>query len=91
MATLTLIIPDDEVDRVVNTFAAYHAYQDKVSNPDYDPANPESEETIDNPKSKIQFLKWHIIKFVKEAVRAQENSAAILAAKSAVADVEGME
>lgn len=91
MASITFTIPDDQTDRVINTFATYHAYQDTVANPGHNPADPESEETIPNPMSKAQFLKAKIVKFVLDAVRAQEQSVAILAAKAAVVDVPGVE
>lgn len=91
MATVSFSIPDPEVDRVVNAFADYYAYQAAVPNPDHDPSDPESPETVPNPLNKTQFLKQRVIGFVKEAVRNQERSVAILAAKGTVDDVEGLE
>lgn len=74
MASVTLTLPDAELTRILDGFAAQHKYQDTVPNPDYDPDDPAETDppTIPNPQNKAQFLKKKIIQFVKESVRAQE-------------------
>ncbi len=77
MASITFTIPAGEATRVLDAFAAYHNYQDNVSNPAYDPdVDPPELQTIANPQTKAQFTKSKIIDFVKESVKAEEARAA---------------
>ena len=93
MSSLTITIPDELDARVVSAYAAHYAYQATVSNPAHDPggSTPEEPATIDNPQGKAAFLKAGVVKHIRDAVRAQEQSVASLAARDAVEDVVGIE
>jgi phenylalanyl-tRNA synthetase beta subunit len=90
MATITLTIPDESLDRVRDKFAAYRGYQEMVTNPDYDPQDAQSQKLIENPVTKTQFLRAELVSFIRRSVRGQEESDAAIAARSSVQDVEGI-
>lgn len=85
MATVTITIPDTEVDRTLDGFTAHHKYSLTVANPDYDPVvDDESLATIPNPESKVQFVKREIVEFVKASVKAEETRSTLEAARGAM-------
>lgn len=79
MATVSITIPDDQLDRVAEAFADYHAYQSMVPDP---PGAP-----IPNPETKRQFMRARVIDYIRETVRAQETIAAAAIAQLSVTDV----
>lgn len=92
MSSITITIPDEFTNRVITGYCAHYAYRETIPNPDYAPDTaPAEPETIDNPQSKMEFIKAGLIQHVREAVRAAEHSSAVIAAKATVVDVEGME
>lgn len=70
MATITLNIPDAQLNRVVNGLATLYGYQATVN------GEP-------NPQTKAQFAKAQILRFVKESVKAVEANADAEAARTA--------
>ena len=77
MATITINIPVDKEDWVLDGFAIRFDYQELVANPDYDDQLPEdpvtNPQTIDNPESKQEFAKRMIIWMIKEAANTGHN------------------
>jgi hypothetical protein len=66
MANVTITIPDDRLQRVLNKFAIAHGYQVNIP----DPTTPG--QRIPNPQTRAQFLKAQIIKFIQESVKSVE-------------------
>ena len=54
---------------VRDALCANYKYQAQISNPDYDPSDPGSEDLIDNPETAVNFAKRMITKFLKDNVR----------------------
>ena len=77
MATITINIPVDKEDWVLNGFAIRFAYPAQVANPDYDDQLPEdpitNPQTIDNPETLEAFAKRMIIWMIKEAANTGHN------------------
>lgn len=64
---LTIDIPDNQVTRVVEAFAATYGYQNKIET-----YNNGELTLLDNPQSKGQFFKEQIIDHIKRIVSAYE-------------------
>jgi hypothetical protein len=79
MATITINIPDNVLQRVVNGVAVAHGYQERIP----DPANPDA--TIPNPQTRAQFAKAMLVKFVKDSVKQAEAIEAAEAARQQAA------
>lgn len=63
---ITITIPDDKKEAIVDAFALQYGYQDTIPNPDYSPETKESLETITNPSSKEAFAKNILVSFIKQ-------------------------
>lgn len=63
---IELNIPDDKKDAIIEAFSLLYKYPEEVPNPEYMPTDPESEEIIENPTSKLQFAKNIIKNFIQE-------------------------
>lgn len=66
MATMTITIPDAQLNRVRDAFAAAYGYSATVP----DPANPG--QTIPNPENKTQFTQRMVRKYMHEVVKGYE-------------------
>ena len=54
---------------VRDALCANYKYQAQISNPDYDPSDPGSEDLIDNPETAVNFAKRMILKYIRDNVR----------------------
>ena len=69
MAQITFNIPDASLQRIIDAFASeINMYSSEISNPDYNPDDPNSTPTISNPVTPAQFTKQEIIRFIKNTV-----------------------
>lgn len=83
MATISLIVPDGQLNRLVNGIAGQHGYQSTVPAPN--PLDP----PLPNPETKSQFAKRMMLKWAKESVKAWEATQSANTARDiAAADVE---
>ena len=89
MATITINIPQDKEDWVLNGFAMRFGYQARVDNPDFNDTelvdavtNPL---TIDNPESLPAFCKRLIIHLIKDNANQGHNQVS-LAANAVIAN-----
>ena len=77
MATITINIPTDKEDWVLDGFAIRFGYPAMVDNPDYDdqlPVDPETNPlTIDNPETLQAFAKRMIIHMIKSEANVGHN------------------
>lgn len=77
MATITINIPVDKEDWVLDGFAIRFGYEALVANPAYDSEQPEdpitNPQTIDNPETKAQFAKRMIIHMIKSEANVGHN------------------
>lgn len=69
---ISIYIPDDKVAGIIDAFTAQFGYKDTVPNPDYDPNDTESPETIANPESRGHFTLQQIRLFIKNVYVAGE-------------------
>ena len=74
MATITLTIPDAQINRVVGAFAIAYNYQAILENPDGT--------TFPNPETRPQFMRRQIMTFIKNTVQSVEVIAAAEAART---------
>lgn len=65
---ISIEIPDGQINRVTNAFAAVYGYRDKIP----DPNTTDVVMYIDNPQTKRQFTKQQIIEFIKRTVSSIE-------------------
>lgn len=79
MASITLTIPDAQVQRVLNGFALAQGYREFIIQPNQNDFTL----LIPNPQTKVQFLKAKLLEYVITNVKQAEGSAAALAAKTA--------
>lgn len=81
MATvITMSIPDAVAVRVRDGYAARHGYKEFIEGPTGD--------RIENPETKLQFVKRHLKEYVRDSVIAYEaEKSALLAKGTAEADV----
>ncbi len=87
MAKVTLEIPDDAWDGIKDALATRRGRPDKVANPAFDNAKPESDSNlkqIDNPETKEQFLVRSVIEYIKGEYTAWAKDQNLAAAKAAV-------
>lgn len=77
MANITLTIPDAQLARVVSAFSIAYGYQDTI--PGATPADP----PVPNPETRAQFMRRHIMEFVRNTVQAVEANVAAEAARTA--------
>ena len=80
MASFSIEIPDDQVDRVITAMCANYHYPAQISNPDYDPTlemeedydpatNPEA---IDNPETQDAFANRMVREYLQNNTAAYE-------------------
>ena len=78
-----------------DALCANYKYQEKISNPDYNPDDPDSEELIDNPETATQFAKRMVYKTLIDHIRKyradQADAARIAALEQANTESEGVE
>lgn len=75
MAQFSVEINNSDINRVLNAISANYARPDRVKNPDFNPAEEESETNnpeIDNPETKAQFANRKVREFLSENVKAYE-------------------
>jgi hypothetical protein len=81
MATITINIPVDKEDWVLDGFALRFGYPLQVPNPDYDnevPIDPVTNPvTIDNPETLPAFTKRMIIHLIKSEANTGHNQASM--------------
>lgn len=79
MATITINIPVNKEDWVLDGFAIRFGYPLQVPNPDYDDQEPEdpilNPQTIDNPETLPAFAKRMIIHMIKSEANTGHNQA----------------
>lgn len=83
MAKITIDIPDDVIQEVLNAYAFRFNYQETIYNPEYDRDLPEDENnpmSILNPESKALFAKRMLI----DQVRNVYNTAKLRQAKLSI-------
>ena len=86
MAQFAIEIADADVDRVMDAVAANYNWAENVPNPDFNPAEPvsdENPETIPNPEDKFVFTNRMVRSFLIENVKAHEVKIAKQAAAEA--------
>ena len=77
MAKITLEIPDDKLQEVVDSLCATYGYQAKILDKD-------GKEII-NPETPAQFAKRQVVQFVKEVVKSSRiNKAAAIARETEI-------
>ena len=64
MATITLNIPADKIQLIIDSFCNTQGYQEEIEG--------EGGEMISNPETKAQFSKRMVIKYVKGIVLMEE-------------------
>lgn len=80
MASFSIEIPDDQVDRVIIAMCANYHYRSQISNPDYDPALEMEEdydpatnpEVIDNPETQGAFANRMVREYLQNNTAAYE-------------------
>ena len=78
MASFSIEIPDDQVDRVITAMCANYHYQAQISNPDFAPALEMEEdydpstnpETIDNPETQDAFANRMVREYLQNNTAA---------------------
>ena len=77
MATITINIPTDKEQWVLDGFKIRFGYPEQVANPDYDdqlPIDPVTNpQTIDNPETLPAFVKRMIIHMIKNEANTGHN------------------
>ena len=83
MATITINIPTDKEDWVMDGFAIRYGYQSQVDNPDFNnqiPVDPVTNPlTINNPESLPAFCKRMIIHMIKTEANVGHNQVSMAA------------
>ena len=80
MASFSIEIPDDQVDRVITAMCANYHYPAQISNPDYDPTLEMEEDydpstnpqTIDNPETPGSFANRTVREYLINNTQAYE-------------------
>lgn len=85
MATIpSITIPDTQIQRVIDAFAAEFGYQSTITNADGT--------TSPNPVTKAQFAKQQLIAYIKQITRNYEaNQAAATARQSKETEVNNIQ
>ena len=77
MATITINIPTDKEDWVLDGLAIRFSYQEQLPNPTFNSGEPvdpiTNPETIDNPETKPQFVKRMLIHIIKTEANTGHN------------------
>ena len=83
MAKITINVPDELVERIETAYAGVFGYQEKVS---------DGEKEIDNPQTKIDFVKEKIIEKLRGIVTRWESDQARATKEAEIAsDLSGIE
>lgn len=86
MANISFTIPDAQLARIVNNISQHFNYEAEVTNPAFDPGQPEdpttNPATIPNPESKAQFVKRMVKETMIAWVKAEEKRPVIQTANS---------
>lgn len=82
MATFSIEIPDDQVDRVITAMCVNYHYRSQIINPDYDPSLEDREgedydpstnpETIDNSETQSEFSNRMVREYLQNNTAAYE-------------------
>jgi hypothetical protein len=76
MAQISITIPDNQIQRIIDAVSAYYLYQATIGG-------------VSNPETKAQFTKRMVVEYLKGIVLASEGQVAADAAKAnAAASVE---
>lgn len=87
MATISITIPDEHLQRVIDAITGHYGYTDTIP----DPGDPEGPE-IANPETKGEFTKRQVAEFIKNNVISWEAKQASEAARlTAIANAEGID
>ena len=92
MAQHCVEIPDEHLDRVINSIANQYGYSSTVENPDFDSSLPEGDDnptTIANPVTIGEFANGVVRDFLINNVKAWESKQAAEAAR--VAAIEAID
>lgn len=88
MAQFSIAIADEDVNRVMDAVASNYGWEENVTNPAFDPTQPEdpatNPETIPNPENKLVFTNRMVRQFLSQHVAAYEINAAKIAAEAGV-------
>lgn len=84
MAQFSIEIADEDVSRVMDAISANYGWEANIPNPDYDPDDPNSAETIENPENKYVFTNKMVRQFLSEHVKAYEIDVAKATAEAAL-------
>lgn len=80
MANITLVIPNNKITDIVESFAVNYGYQAKITN--------EAGEEIDNPETKAQFAKRQILDFIKENYKVYKSRQVETQRQQVIADAQ---
>lgn len=85
MATFSIEIPDDEVNRIITAMCGNYKYQAKIHDPNYDPLEGYDHEhpillpphkIIDNPETQYQFVNRMVREYLINNTLAYEKEVA---------------
>jgi len=93
MASFSIEISDDQVDRIITAMCANYDYRTQISNPDYDPALEHGEDydpatnpaSVNNPETPTQFTNRMVREYLQNNTIAYEVQVAKVQAQSQVA------
>ena len=71
-----------------DALCANYKYQAQISNPDYDPSDPDSEELIPNPEDQATFARRMYTQFGKDNIKKYKADLADAARAAAVEEAE---
>lgn len=86
MPKITLDIPADQMERVINALCKKYGYKEKVKKPDVPQLMNRPEDFENNPESRAQFAKRMIIQLIKGIVKSIEVNDAIRSANKVASD-----
>ena len=81
MARLTFDIPDGQLRRVYDAFAAAYGYQDTLPGPPRPDGTPGPE--VNNPENRERFARRMIIQYITDVVKGVEGNVAAEEARAA--------
>ena len=58
---IKITVPDDKAQEILNDFVTFHGYQAQVEN--------EEGELVDNPLTRVQYMKRQIIRYLRDSVK----------------------
>jgi len=91
MAQITIDIPNDKIDEIIEVLCYRGRYQDEIKNPNFDdqlPIDPDDNPvTIPNPESRSAFAKRQVINFIKVQYREAKINTYIASIESDLNDI----